>query len=129
MFKTIRTLFGKISSRHSGPAVLYPECTWTVMVDAWGVACQDPEGEIGAVAWDDLQVVIVETNNLGPWMIDVIWHLQGERGACWIPQGATGESEMIERLTALPGFDGDALGEAMRSVRNETFLCWSKDGA
>jgi hypothetical protein len=40
--------------------------------------------------------------------------------------GATGEKAMLERLQRLPGFDNDALIQAMMSVEDAEFICWTR---
>lgn len=42
------------------------------------------------------------------------------------PQGATGEEEVIARLTAMPGFNHRAMIAAMASTDNATFILWSR---
>jgi hypothetical protein len=57
---------------------------------------------------------------------DVFWLLHGTDGGCAIPQGATGEKELLERLQALPGFDNAKVIEAMGSSSDRRFLCWQR---
>ncbi len=88
-----------------------------------------PDGHEGALRWDDLGVVAIETNDSGPLGCDVWWVLVSFRGdsGCVIPQGATGEDQLLSRLQELPGFDNEALVSAMSSVENERCVCWMAD--
>jgi hypothetical protein len=105
------------------------ERKWIVTLTDVGVSCKRPNGEIESVSWDDLKLVGIETTDEGPYLPDVFWYLVGEQGGCLVPLGATGENAMIERLQALPGFDNEALIEAMSSSSNRKFVCWQKNAA
>jgi hypothetical protein len=90
------------------------------------VVCERPDGTIERVGWDDLQKVEVVTTGDGPLAPDVFWVLHGRNGGCAIPQGATGDSHLRERLQALPGFDDNAVIAAMASASDGRFLCWER---
>jgi len=115
----------------SGPgagARLQPEARFVVTVDATRIVCRRPSGDEESVARADLEEVIIETNDTGPWGADVWWVLVGAagRGGCAIPQGATGEKDLLETLQRLPGFDNQALIDAMCCTDNKRFLCWRR---
>lgn len=76
--------------------------------------------------WDDLRAVVLETNDSGPLGTDVFWLLVGrdDNSQCAVPQGATGEMELLAKLQELPGFDSEAVVVGMRSTRNQHFPCW-----
>jgi hypothetical protein len=90
------------------------------------VVCERPDGKIERVGWPDLQTVEVITTGDGPFAPDVFWVLHGAGSGCAVPQGATGESTLLERLQALPGFDNNALIAAMSSTSERRFLCWQR---
>jgi len=90
------------------------------------VVCERPDGTVERVGWDDLQKVEVVTTGDGPFAPDVFWVLHGRNGACAIPQGATGDRHLLERLQMLPGFDNDAVIAAMSSTSARRFLCWER---
>ena len=127
MFEWLQNLVFGSWTRHMGR--LEPESRFVVTVDAEGVSWRRPHGQVESVRWVDLGAVIVETNDTGPWGIDVWWLLLGKDAAgtptgCVIPQGATGETELLEALQHLPGFDNRALGDAMACTDNRRVLCW-----
>ena len=105
---------------------LDPERGYVVTLSDHEVACRHPDGLIESVPWDELRAVLLETNDQGPFAIDVFWILVGQRGGCVIPQGAHGEAALLERLQALDGFDNDAVIQAMMSTENQRFLCWQR---
>ena len=107
-------------------AGLNPESSFIVAVTDEGVTCSRSSGLVESVTWDDLKEVSIVTNDEGPIAIDVMWLLVGERGGCVVPQGATGQGELLTRLQGLEGFRNDAMIEAMSSVTNRKFLCWQK---
>jgi hypothetical protein len=90
------------------------------------VVCKRPDGKVERVAWADLQKVEVVTTGDGPFAPDVFWVLHGTDGGCAVAQGATGDSQLLERLEALPGLDNYAFIEAMSSTSNSRFLYWQR---
>src|SRR5688572_8647777 len=103
-----------------------PESRFVVRISDTEVGCERPDGETERVGWDDLQRVEILTTGDGPMAPDVFWLLHGTNGGCAIPQGATGERALLERLQALPGFDNGQVIEAMGSAIDRRFLCWQK---
>jgi hypothetical protein len=131
MLGFMKKLIGRLSTR-SAKGKLWPECQIVVTFDDESVTCQRPKGKTESVRWKDLAAVIIETNDTGPFGTDVYWLLLGRDGAsgCVIPNGATGEKELVNRLQQLPGFDDNSVIAAMGSVTNQSFLCWKAgDGA
>lgn len=98
----------------------------TVFVDDEGVRFTHADGGTDEVSWADLQLAGVETNALGPFLEDVYLILEGPRYRFYIPQGARGTKELIRRLLALPGFDGEAFASAMASTDDKRFICWRR---
>jgi hypothetical protein len=110
---------------------LQPEAEWQVEITDEGLVCTDLVGQRRTLTWGDLESVIIRTNDSGPFAMDVWWHLRGraENGAlieCEVPMGATGEKIMLERLQQLPDFDNDAVINAMMSVDDAEFVCWTR---
>lgn len=107
-------------------ARLEPESRFVVRLSDSGVVCERPDGTVERVGWADLQKVEIVTTGQGPFAPDVFWVLHGTHGGCAIPQGATGDRQLLERLQALPGFDNNAVIEAMSSTSDRRFLCWQR---
>jgi len=107
-------------------AKLMPESLFEIEMNDSEVSCHRPDGTIESVRWDDLQKVSVLTTSDGPLVADVFWLLHGEQGGCAIPQGATGDSELLEWLQRLPGFDNKTFIDAMGSTEEAMFTCWEK---
>ena len=105
---------------------LEPESRFIVRLSESEVVCERPDGKVERVAWSDLQKVEIVTTSEGPYVPDVFWVLQGTSGGCAVPQGATGEKELLHRLQALRGFDNGAVIEAMTCVLDRRFLCWQR---
>jgi len=105
---------------------LYPERLYQVTVDDVGCTCLRPDGQRESVRWDALEEVLLVTTDAGPFQTDVFWVLAaGETGVA-VPQGATGEGELLERLQQLPGFDSRAVIAAMGCTDNQRFICWKR---
>lgn len=107
--------------RGSSPKVV-SSCVWSDSE----VVCERPDGTVGRVGWDDLQKVEIVTTGDGPFTPDVFWVLHGRTGGCAIPQGATGDRQLLERLQALPKFDNNAVIAAMSSTSDRRFVCWER---
>lgn len=105
---------------------LVEESMFVVECEGDVVSCARPDGETEKVAWSDLQRVEIVTTDEGPEYADVFWKLHGANGGCLIPQGATGEQRLLERIQELPGYDDNAVIQAMGSTSNNTFLVWSR---
>jgi hypothetical protein len=105
-----------------------PEASCIVHVSDTEVRCEHPDGRVERVAWNDLQAVIIHTTAAGPALPDVFWILAGtsRSSGCVIPQGATGDSALLERLQKLPGFDNEAFIRSMSSTDEQKFLCWQR---
>jgi hypothetical protein len=109
-----------------GSAPLMPEALCRVTFDEVGVAFSRPGTPDEHLSWSELATVEVHTNDTGPWGTDVWFVLRGHGGALAVPQGATGDSDLVERLQTLPGFDNAALIEAMTCTDNRVFRCWAR---
>lgn len=103
-----------------------PEAAFVVSVTDEGVSCARASGLVESVTWAELQEVAIVTTDEGPFALDVLWLLVGDKGGCVVPQGATGEDELLAKLQSLAGFDNDAVIEAMGSTTNRKFVCWEK---
>ena len=115
--------FGKIAGTRQ-----QPEAQFIVSFDGIEFLLRNPEGAVHCLKLADLGAVIVETNDTGPWGMDVWWVLLNQDGKLGLlyPQGATGESLVMDRLMALPGFDTAELIKAMGSTAKATFPVWRK---
>jgi len=107
--------------------LLEPESRFVVKLSDTEIVCERPDGRVERVAWNDLTKVEILTTADGPLVPDVFWILHGSDGGCAIPQGATGERELLARLQTLSKFANDAVIEAMVSTSDRRFLCWQKD--
>lgn len=103
-----------------------PESRFAVRLSDTEIVCERPDGKVERVGWADLQKVEVVTTGDGPFAPDVFWVLHGTDGGCAVPQGATGDSQLLERLQTLPGYDNHAFIKAMSSTSDRRFLCWQR---
>lgn len=106
---------------------LIPESLCVVQISETSVSSSNPSGTIDTVEWQELNSVEIVTTDKGPFFPDVFLVLNGSRTKCVIPQGATGETELLHRLQKLPGFRNDALIKAMGCTDIARFLCWQKE--
>ena len=102
---------------------MQPEQSYVVGIFADEVRCSWPDGSVQIVNLQRLRDVHVETNDSGPWGLDVWFVLRDELDQqCAYPLGATGEAAVLDRLLALPGFQL----QGMNSTANARFLCWRR---
>lgn len=98
----------------------------TVTIDDEWIVCSRSPTNRQAVRWSDLNAVLIETTDQGPFKNDVFWVLVGENSRCVVPQEANGSQALLARLQNLAGFDNEAVVEAMGTAENKTFVCWRK---
>lgn len=123
--------FGRSSGRRTESEQrtrLTPEAKWVLECEGDLLCATDDKGAVRQLPKSELNGVIIETNDSGPWGADVWWLLFGrdDRVAIAYPQGATGEDVMLNYLTSLPGFDHTKMIDAMRSTTNAVFPVWRR---
>lgn len=102
-------------------APLEPGSQFILRLSDSEVICERPDGKVERVEWSELQKVEVVTTGDGPFAPDVFSVLHGTSGGCAVPQGATGDTKVLERLQALPEFDNQAFIEAMSTASDRRF--------
>jgi hypothetical protein len=101
----------------------------TVSFDERLVTCRRPNGVTEELTWDELVLVEIVTTDEGPFVDDIFYCLYGEQRGCVVPSEAEGCSELVERLTKLPGFNHQAVIDAMCCASNARFPAWQRDPA
>jgi len=100
--------------------------------DDEGPTCKRPDGSAEQVKWADIVKVTIEAT--GPDATDApdhVWILWGKENAsgCVYPGGATGaEMLFLEMKTRLANFNVGAVGDALKSNENQTWLLWQLPG-
>ena len=105
---------------------------WRVHLDGGRIVAIQPEGSRCSVSLADLQAVVIETNDTGPFGDDCWWQLHRDASGvpgCVFPQSAIGNEAVVQVLAELPGFDHMAMLMAMGSVENARFPVWSRPRA
>lgn len=120
----IDMLFFAIGGERKPLEQLAPKSEFSIETTDSLVRVTHPDGTIEAVSWDDLTGFDIETNALGPLAPDVFWVLRSSERASRIPQGASGDDHLLERLQQFPGFDSEAFIAAMASTAEATFEVW-----
>jgi len=105
--------------------VKHPEKLWRVEELEGKIICTSPDGSQTSVVWNELISLQVETNSFGPFSPDFFWILKDSRATCRFPSGAAGESELKEKLLALPNIDLELFVTAATSTKKEIFEIWS----
>ena len=106
-------------------ARLDPESQYVVHITESEVSCHRPDGIVETIRWDELEKINILTNSDGPFAPDYFWLLIGPgTTGCCIPQGATGDAELLARMQELPGFNNQVFMEAISSHQEAIFTCW-----
>ncbi|HEY8058001.1 MAG TPA: hypothetical protein VID94_04580 [Acidimicrobiales bacterium] len=103
--------------------------TVDLQVDRDTVSRTLADGRHEEVRWDELVEVEVLTTAIGVHKDDgVVFVLSGdgERG-CLVPSRLAVQHGVIERLHALPGFDGRRMVAAMERPPPSRTTCWARD--
>ena len=106
---------------------LIPESYWIVSINDETISTVDFEKRENSILISEIEVITILTNDTGPVGIDLWWNLSGNGKNVYIPNGATGEVEMTERLQKLANFDNEELKQAMRCTNNMEFIVWRKN--
>lgn len=89
-----------------------------------GIRWAGDDGGAKELGWADLAEIRVVTNGNGPFMEDVFFgFLASEVNFLIIPQSAIDQEAQV-RLQRLPGFDNEAMIEAMKSFTDGEFVVW-----
>jgi hypothetical protein len=101
--------------------------TVDLKVDGWGVKRWLADGRYEEVSWAELQEVRAVTLPKGPWESRLRFVLDGggERG-CIVAGDLAESNGLVERLSALPGFDIPLLGTVLDGDRNGTRVLWRR---
>ena len=95
-----------------------------------GISVTYPDGRVEAISWAEVDRVVIETNDSGPWGADVWWLFEGPTHRCTYPQGASGDPETLKMLPAkFPGFKDAVVISAMGCTSNKRFVCWERPNA
>lgn len=105
---------------------MLPEPSAILEWDDIHITCRRANGLVERLEWVKLQAVYLETDDSGPFACDVCWLLVGTDSGMVIPCGAQGEDSLLQRLQQLPGFDNEAVIEAMKTTEERRFLCWKR---
>ena len=104
-----------------------PEADWKVTIDSEKIITTDPENNIWSFPTEELIKVIIQTNDTGPWGIDLWWRLVSNKGTTLsVPGGANGENYMLQYLQSLVGFNNEQVIEAMACTDIREFVCYNK---
>ena len=97
-----------------------PEATYIVSLNGETIQVENPDRSNQTMSLSGLRRVLVETNDSGPWGLDVWWVIEGQAEVLRFPLGATGEDAFLTYAKRLPGFE---IG-GMNSTSNAQFECW-----
>ncbi len=126
LFATVSKTANFISARLHKPKPLLPEKKFTVTVTEESILVRDPDGNVSSVDLVEITSVTVETNDSGPWGMDVWFIVKGasDNELCTYPMGATNDEKALDYFVTLPGFEL----KGMNSTENARFVCWQKPG-
>jgi hypothetical protein len=118
---SIFSLFGKNKKESKTP---FSESQWIVEIQNSTIKTIDYEGHENTIEISEIDSIVVETNDTGPWGTEVCWNIIGNNNTLFVPGGTTGETEMLEYFQTLQNFNNEEFIDAMCSADNAKFICW-----
>ena len=105
-----------------------PDDPWSVVVAGDHIVTSDGQGSTRSLPMDQLQSVVVATDDSGPWGYDVVFLMYGsaDSPAGLFPLEAQGMRQFVDWLTALPGYDDRELSRAMGSTKVARFTVYTR---
>jgi hypothetical protein len=103
-----------------------PEDFFSVTVTDASVKVEHRDRKTEQVLWDDIRVIKLINNDLGPCAIDIVMVMIGETGGCVIPHGTKGFDEVFDRVSKYEGFDFANFCKSMTCTDNAEFILWVK---
>lgn len=99
-----------------------------VSSDESGVTVVCPFLELQSIRWNQIDRIVIETNDSGPWGDDVWWVLEGSDRIVKYPLGASRDAAMVEIYPQrFAGFDYEAMFQAMTCTECARFVCWARE--
>ena len=105
---------------------LQPEEYYVITLTSESLMVTHPKHGVEQIQWAAIEKIELVTTDEGPWLPDVWLVLSGGGDICSIPQGASHYEEVYDKVSALPGFDFEAVLSAMTSTDNARFVLWRK---
>jgi hypothetical protein len=101
-----------------------------VRTDDIGISVVYPNGETQSIEWRNVERIVIETNDSGPWGADFWWLIEGNDSRCAYPGGATGDIEALKTFPKwFPGFSDEIVIKANGCTSNAKFICWERKNA
>lgn len=98
-----------------------------VVFDDSRITFTQANGKQDFLLWQELVEVGILTTSEGPAADDVYWVLMDmQKNGFAIPSESIGVKELLARLQELPGFDNEAVVQAMGCSNDAKFLCWNR---
>ena len=97
-----------------------------VSFDHEGITVIWPDGEKPYARWLDIENIVIETTEDGPFYEDAWWCFSIANYSIRIPNSAQGLGDLISELIKR-GADEKRIIEAMGCTSNRMFLIWEKD--
>ncbi len=104
-----------------------PEERFEVCTTDRTIIVRHDSGRMTAACLDDVSAIYAETNDSGPWGID-LWFVMLDangRQVCYFPLGATNQQAAFDKFEQLPGF----VMNGMNCTTDGWHPCWRRDAA
>ena len=120
-------IFSLFKNKKENDNKLLPESKWVVEIIGSSIKAFDYDGNEKSLELNEVNQIIIETNDSGPLGTDVWWKISGKDNSLLVPGGATGETEMLEKFQTFKNFDNEILINAMSSIDNAKFIVWTNE--
>lgn len=98
----------------------------SIQIEPDGLVYKRAYREPKTLLWDDVTRIVIQTTDQGPFTDDVFFLLEAPQDTLRIPQAVANSADLLGRLQDFPGFDNEAVLQAMGCVDNGDFLCWER---
>tara|TARA_B110000211_G_scaffold189657_1_gene216000 strand:- start:85 stop:453 length:369 start_codon:yes stop_codon:yes gene_type:complete len=119
LIDTIKSKISKKSNEHS-------KVDWKVVLSDNEITTIDFQLKENRVRIVDVETVEIEVYEAGPWGCEFWWRIIGEGSVVLIPNGAEGETDLVEEVKRWGGFNISEYEKATNDPENESYLVWSK---
>jgi hypothetical protein len=92
-----------------------------------GIRLATRSGDRVTLHWDELESVIIATDDSGPLDTDLWWEVKATSGLVFeIPGDQPDSIDLLKKLQSLEGFDNESVIKASCSVNKARFVCWKR---
>jgi len=107
--------------------IYYRRWVTSAAVSPLGIRLVTRSGHRESLHWNELESIIIVTDDSGPLDTDLWWELKTTSGRVFeIPGDQPDSIDLLKKLQSLDGFDNESVIQASFSVKKACFVCWKR---